>query len=83
VWAGETFKSYNEIVIYCRNTPYKNMETIFARFIMGAFKKFKDYEEYEPLIIGMTQPDPKFRPSIEKCIEFFDKLEKDKFVVKV
>jgi serine/threonine protein kinase len=83
IWAGAGFKSYNEIAIYCRNTPYKNMEPIFARGIMGAFKKFKEYEEYEPLIIGMTQPDPESRPSIGECIEFFDKLEKAKFLVEV
>ena len=73
IWTSLGFKTVAELKSFQRNT-YEKMGSFFATNIIRVFNPFPDFKDFIPLVIAMTQPDPDIRPSVEECIEFFNKM---------
>ena len=75
IWQSLGFKALFFINAFCNDNTYEKMLQFFATGIIRVFSPFPDFKDFMPLVIAMTQPDPDIRPSVEECIEFFNKME--------
>ena len=74
IWQNLQLKYVSTIDAFCKSNSYKEIEDHFTKSTKKAFEAFPEFTKFMPLIITMTDPNPKTRPSIEECISLFTQL---------